>query len=104
VPGAVALPDVADPAPDRGGVGPYVVPGDDRRARRRGEQRREHAQAGRLPRPVRPEERDQLALLHVEVDPADGLDELLLHLEVPGQPTDVDHNDPPYSNLSETSA
>ena len=77
VAGAVALADVADAPAHAGRVG----------ARRRGrprsavpevgaQQRGEHAQGGGLAGAVRAQERDQLALGDVEVEPAHGLDGL----------------------------
>ena len=81
--GAAGLGHVADAAPHLRGLADHVVPGDGGGARRGLEQGGQHPQCGGLAGAVRAEERDDLALLDVEVDAVDGAD-LGLGLAAPG--------------------
>ncbi len=91
VPGGVALPDVPDRAAYGALLAHDVVPRDLGRARRRGDERGQHAQRRRLAGAVGSEEGDQLAVGHLEVEPADGLDRLLVTRERLGECLRPDH-------------
>jgi hypothetical protein len=70
---ADGLGDVADPAADAHRVAQQVCPRHRPGPRRRGQQGGQHVQRRRLARAVRPEEADDLAVMHGQVDPSHGL-------------------------------
>ena len=72
----VASEDVADLAPNGAGVADDIVPEHASRSGAWDQQCHEHLDRGRLAGAVRPEQAEELALAHLEVDPADGLDRL----------------------------
>ena len=72
--GGTALGHVADAAADLGGVARQVDARDPGVARRRADERREHAQRRRLAGAVGAEEAEDLAGADLEVDAAHGLD------------------------------
>jgi hypothetical protein len=78
VPGAAALGDVPDPAAHLAGVAAQVGAGDRGRAAVRFDECGQHPQRGGLAGAVGPEKSEDLALGDVQVDAADGLDDLLL--------------------------
>jgi hypothetical protein len=99
VAGAVALADVADVAPHARGVLGHVAAHDPGGARGRLQQRREHAESGRLAGAVGPEDRHHLALPHLEVKGAHGLDGLVADPERAGQASCFDHVCSSWSRL-----
>ena len=92
--GPVLLSDVADAVAYARGIGCHVEARDRRGSRGRRQEAGEHAQRRRLARAVGAEERDELALCNVKVDPAHRLDRLLAGLEGPGELMSVNHVSP----------
>src|SRR5690606_10053995 len=80
-----ALADVADATANPCRIVTDVAAGHDRLARRRWQQRGQHAEGRRLAGAVRPEERDEFAIAHGEVDGTDGIDGLPLGAERLGE-------------------
>jgi hypothetical protein len=87
----VALPDVADAPAHPGRIGDDVAARDGGTARRRGDERREHAHGGGLARAVRPEDGDELAGLDVQADPAHGVHGAPAGREVLHEVSRLDH-------------
>jgi hypothetical protein len=78
VPGAAALRHISDPPAHLAGIFAQVDAGDHGRAAVGLDERGEHPQRGRLAGAVRTEEAEDLALGHLQVDAAHGLDDFLL--------------------------
>ncbi len=83
--GAAELADVADARPDLLRPACHVDPGHCCRAALDGQQRRKHAQRGRLPGSVRAEEPEYLSAPDLDADSADGLDAAALCVEALAQ-------------------
>jgi hypothetical protein len=89
--GAPTLCDVTDAPTHLDRLGAQIVARDPSGARRRSQQRRQHAQRRRLAGAVRPEEPHDLTLGHVQVDARDSVDRAAPCAERAREPLCLDH-------------